>query len=76
MAEEPRAETNRVLKHDWHLKPYITKEETRTLKELKQNESRVILTADKGVVMVMPDKQDYQESTGPTGTKGHTDHLW
>ena len=39
--------------------PIITLQESRPLKELKRDESRVILTADYGVVMVVMDRQDY-----------------
>ena len=39
----------------------ITKQEIQVLAELKRDQSRVILTADKGVAIVIMDKQDYQE---------------
>ena len=37
----------------------ISQEETKAIKELKSDSSRVILTVDKGVAMVVMDKQDY-----------------
>ena len=37
----------------------ITQEEARALKELGKDQSRVILTVDKGVALVVLDKQDY-----------------
>ena len=37
----------------------ITQEEFRALKELKEDRSRMILTADKGVALVIIDKNDY-----------------
>ena len=45
------------------LKPInnITKQEIQALAEFKRDQSRVILTADKGVAIVIMDKQDYQE---------------
>ena len=59
MAEELQVETSRVLKHECHLKPNITWEEARALEEVKQEKSRVILAADKGVTVVVLDKQEY-----------------
>ena len=58
MTEVIRAE-KRVLKHDYHLKPNITREVAMDLKELRQDKDRVILTVDKGVAMVVLDKQNY-----------------
>ena len=40
-------------------RPNITEEETRALKELREEQSRVILIVDKGKAMVVQDKQDY-----------------
>ena len=37
----------------------ITNEEFQALKELKEDKSRMILTADKGVALVIMDKKDY-----------------
>ena len=59
VAAELRAESSHVLKHDCHLRPNMSREKARALKELKQDKSRVILTADKGVVMVVLDKLHY-----------------
>ena len=39
----------------------ITKQEVQELAELKKDQSRVILTVDKGVAMVIMDKEEYQE---------------
>ena len=39
-------------------KPSVTKEENRALKELWEDHSRVILTVDKGMAVVVLDKQD------------------
>ena len=36
-------------------------EEFKAIKELREDQSRVILTADKGVAMVIMDKKDYME---------------
>ena len=47
MAEKCRAETDRVLKHKLHLKPNITKEEAKDLKELRQDKNSIMFTGDK-----------------------------
>ena len=58
MAEELRSETSRVLTCDLHLRPSVNREEAQALKELGQDKDRVIVTAGKGVAMVILDKQD------------------
>ena len=61
-AEEFRSDVNRLLKQQqqqhnkhWNLNPA----QPRALTQLKQDNTRVVLTADKGVVMVIMDQQDY-----------------
>ena len=60
-ADEFRSDINRLLKeqqlqhHNCNLNP----SQCRALTQLKQDNSRVILTADKGVAMVVMDKQEY-----------------
>ena len=44
-------------KHATH--PNITKQERETIKQLKENDTQVDLTADKGVAMVVMDKSSY-----------------
>ena len=39
----------------------ITKQEVQALVELKKGQSRVIFTADKGVAIVIMDKEEYNE---------------
>ena len=39
----------------------ITKEEFKAIKELREDTSRIVLTADKGVAMVIMDKQQYMD---------------
>ena len=39
----------------------VTTEEYRAIKEPREDQSRVVLTADKGVAMVVMDKQDYTD---------------
>ena len=60
-AEERRAEMRGALRHSQELKRNITKQEVKTLVELKKDQSRVILTADKGVAIVIMDKEEYIE---------------
>ena len=52
-------QTLRVIKCDYHLKPNITREEAKVLKELRQHKERVIQTPDKEMAMVVLNKQDY-----------------
>ena len=43
-----------------YYKPNITKEEHQAIKELRRDNTRMVLTADKGVSMVVMDKEDYK----------------
>ena len=47
------------LRHSHKSRRNITKEEAETLSELKKDHSRVILTADKGVALVVMDRTEY-----------------
>ena len=58
-AEELRVEIKNILKKSQPNKSNITKEELRAIKELKQDDQRIILTADKGVALVVLNKADY-----------------
>ena len=58
-AEELRANINRVLRSSHPPKPNLTKAQTSALRELKRDRDRIVLTADKGVAMVIMDRQDY-----------------
>ena len=58
-AEELRADVNRVLRSSHPPKPNITKAQNIALRVLKGDRDRIVLTADKGVAMVVMDKQDY-----------------
>ena len=40
-------------------KPNLTKAQNSALRELKKDRDRIVLTADKGVAMVIMDRQDY-----------------
>ena len=58
VAAEFRADTSKLL-DKIHPKPNIIIQETRAIKELKSDQSRIILTADKGVAMVVIGRQEY-----------------
>ena len=58
-AEELRAEINRVLRSSHPPKPNLTKSQLQAIRELKRDRDHIVLTADKGVAMVIMDRQDY-----------------
>ena len=58
-AEELRAEVNRVPRSSHPPKPNLTKAQSLALRELKRDRDHIVLTADKGVAMVIMDRQDY-----------------
>ena len=58
-AEELRGEVKALLRKDHKAKPNIPKDEYKALKEMKNDDTRQILTADKGVSMVVLDSEDY-----------------
>ena len=57
--EQLRVEVKNVLKKVQLPRSNINKEEMQAMKELKKDDTKVILTADKGVALVMMDKEDY-----------------
>ena len=63
-AEELRGEIKAILKKKNNYKPNITKEEHWAIKELRNDNTRMVLTADKGVSMVVMDKEDYNTKSG------------
>ena len=58
-ADEMRAEIIAANKRSHPPRPNITREEQRALMELKKDDTKVILTADKGVSLVVLDKDEY-----------------
>ena len=58
-AEELRAEINRVLRSSHPPKSNLIKAQSQALRELKGNRDHIVLTVDKGVAMVIMDRQDY-----------------
>ena len=57
--EELRGEVKAILKKEVKNRPNITKEEHKAIKELRRDKTRMGLTADKGVSMVVMDREDY-----------------
>ena len=59
--EEFRVEVKRLIKQDQNniREANISKEEFKTLRELKMDNNRLILTTDKGVALVVIDKAEY-----------------
>ena len=64
-AEEPRADIYRALWYSHPLKLKLSKEKWKALKQLKTDKDHIILTADKGVALVVKDRQDYIKKPGP-----------
>ena len=61
-ADELRADTSCLLKNHCPCNKFnISKDEHRDIEELREDQSRVILAADKGVAMVVMEKQDYTD---------------
>ena len=56
-AEELRAEVKAVLRKIQPSRPNISREEHNALKEMRKDNTRVVLTADKGVCLVVLDKE-------------------
>ena len=59
VADELRGRVKTILKKAGTPRQNITKDEHKALGELKKDNSRLILTADKGVALVVMDKEDY-----------------
>ena len=60
-AEELRGEFKSVLKKIHVPKYNITREERKVIEELRRDKTRMILTVDKGVSMVVMDSDDYNQ---------------
>ena len=58
-AEELRGEVKATIKEIQPPKYNLTREEYKALEELKKDKNRMILTADKGVSIVVIDKEEY-----------------
>ena len=60
-AEELRGEVKTIIKKAHNSPPNITKEERKAITELKKDPTRMILTADKGVSLVVMDTEEYNK---------------
>ena len=60
-ADELRVEIKNILKKTQPTRSNITKEEFQAIRELKHDDNRIILTADKGVALVVLNKEEYIE---------------
>ena len=60
-AEELRGEIKSVLKNIRPPRPNITHEERKAIEELRTDKTKMILTADKGVSMVVMNRDDYHQ---------------
>ena len=58
-AEELRSEVYRALRYSHHHKPNLKKEEMKALKQLRLEKNQMVLTADKGVAVVVMNRHDY-----------------
>ena len=58
-AEELRTEAYRVLRKPHHPKSNLSKDEIIAMKQLKADKNRMVLTADKGVALVVMDTVEY-----------------
>ena len=58
-AEELRGEIKSLLKKNHDTKPNILKEECQALKQVKNDNTRMVLTADMGVSMVVVEREEY-----------------
>ena len=57
--QKSRADINSLLRREQVPKPNLSKQENIRLAQLKNDKDRVVLTANKGVAMVVMDKEDY-----------------
>ena len=58
-AEELRGEVKSLLRKNHKVKQNISREEHQALREMKRDKNRMVLTVDKGVSLVVLDKEDY-----------------
>ena len=60
-AEELRADMYKTLRHSHPPEPNLSKEEWKALKQLNTDKECIVLTGDKGVVLVVMDRQEYMK---------------
>ena len=59
--QELKSDVNSLLNRGSTSKANLTKKERKALTELKRDPDRMILTVDKGVAMVVIDKEEYKQ---------------
>ena len=59
--QELRAEINYLLKRAKAPRSNIIKEEKKALKELRKDQGRMVLTANKGMAMVVMDRKEFMD---------------
>ena len=59
--QELRAEVNILLRRAKPTKSNIRREEKKALKELREDQDRMVLTADEGVALMVMDRKEFQE---------------
>ena len=57
-AEELRGEIKSLLKKKHNTKPNVPREEYQALKQMKNDNTRMVLTADKGLFLVVVDREE------------------
>ena len=57
--EELKCGIKSYLKKNHKIKPNIPRDEHQVLREMKRHNTRMVLTADKGVSMVVVDREEY-----------------
>ena len=62
-AEELRSDIYRALRHSHPPRSNLRKEEMKALKQLKTDKEHIVLTADRGVALVVMDRQEYIQKT-------------
>ena len=60
-AEELRVEVKNILKKAHAPKPNITKEELKVIEKLRKDDTQIVLTADKGVALVVMKREGYDK---------------
>ena len=58
-AEELRGEIKSLLKRDHKIKANIPRDEHQVLRKIKRDNTRMVITTDKGVSMVVMDRKEY-----------------
>ena len=58
-AEELRSDIYRVLRQPHQLKPNLRKEEIKAIKQFKADKDHMVLTAGKGVALMVMDRSEY-----------------